>query len=93
MPKVGCRLLSGRCRSAQSDARWSLIEMTTNGEVALRLDAVGQQVEGLFARSGKVHDVGAITGLAAKALAEELGDIELVVYHEDADAHPDPPMC
>ena len=40
-----------------------------------------------------MHHIGALAGLAAKALAEEVGDIGLVVDDQDADAHADPPRC
>ncbi len=34
-----------------------------------------------------MQDVGALPRLAAEALAEEVGDIGLVVNNQDADAH------
>ena len=37
-----------------------------------------------------MHRIGALADLPAKALAEEFGDIRLVVDHEDADRHADP---
>jgi hypothetical protein len=54
---------------------------------------VGQLVEGVLARVGKVHHIGAATHLAAKALAKKLGDIGFVVDHEDADTHAVLLMC
>jgi hypothetical protein len=41
----------------------------------------------------KLHHIGAIAHLAAKALTKEVGDIRLIINHEDADPHPNPPRC
>ena len=37
-----------------------------------------------------MHRIGALADLPAKALAEEFGDIGLVVDHENAHRHADP---
>jgi hypothetical protein len=34
-----------------------------------------------------MHYIGSLAGLAAKALAKQVGDIRLVVYDQEADAH------
>ena len=46
-----------------------------------------QQFQRRLARGGEVHHVSALARLAAKALAEQLGDIGLVIDHNDAGAH------
>jgi hypothetical protein len=38
-------------------------------------------------RRGEMHDIGSLASLAAKALTKEIGDIGLVVDHEDTHAH------
>jgi hypothetical protein len=52
-----------------------------------RLYPVAQQVQRLAARVGEMHHIGAVARLAAKLLAEQLGDIGLVIDNQDADAH------
>src|SRR5271169_5331293 len=52
-----------------------------------RLDPASQQSQRLLARGGEMDYVSALAGLAAKALAEQLGDIGLVVDDQDADTH------
>jgi hypothetical protein len=49
------------------------------------LDPAVQQLQRRLARGGEVHDVSALARLAAKLLAEQLGDIGLVI--DDAGAH------
>jgi hypothetical protein len=53
----------------------------------LRFDPFMQQTQRLFARAGEVHHIGALARLAAKALAEKISDIRLVIDHKDADTH------
>ena len=48
----------------------------------LRLDAAHQPVQRFLAGVGEVHGVSPLPHLAAKALAEQLGDIALVVDHQ-----------
>ena len=51
------------------------------------LDPAVQQLQRRLARGGEVHDVGALAKLAAEALAEQLGDIGLVIDNNDTGAH------
>ena len=46
-----------------------------------------QLLQRVLARVGEVHGVGPLPHLAAKALPEQLGDIALVIDHQDADRH------
>jgi hypothetical protein len=51
----------------------------------LRLYLPGKLVEGLFCRAREAHHIDAVARLAAKPLAEEIGDIGFVVDNQDAD--------
>ena len=53
----------------------------------LRLDPLGELVQRLLARAGEMQHIGALAHLAAKALAEQFGDIGFVIDDQDADAH------
>src|SRR5215831_10029710 len=53
----------------------------------LRLDARGKLVECFLTRIGEMQDIGALAHLATKLLAEQLGDIGLVIDDQDADGH------
>ena len=59
----------------------------------LRLDPLGELVQRLLARAGEVQHIGALAHFAAEALAEQFGDIGLVIDDQDADAHAAPPGC
>ena len=48
-----------------------------------RLDARGKLVEGFLTRVGEMQDVGALARFAAKALAEQLGHIRLVIDNQE----------
>ena len=50
-------------------------------------------VERLLARAGEVQHIGALAGLAAKALAKHVGDIGFVVDDKDADTHEAPRLA
>ena len=52
-----------------------------------------QLLQRFLARVGEVHGVGPLPHLAAKPLPEQLGDIALVVDHQDADRHAAPPAA
>ena len=43
-----------------------------------------EPIQRLRARSGEVHHICPLAGLAAKSLAKEISDIRLVVHDEDA---------
>src|SRR5208337_1961099 len=53
----------------------------------LRLDLAGEPFERRLARGNEVQHIGALPRLAAEMLAEEVGDVGLVVDNQDADAH------
>src|SRR5258708_5895398 len=40
-----------------------------------------------------MHHIGALPGLSAKLLAEEIGNIRLIAHNQDADGHADPPCA
>ena len=50
-------------------------------------DARTQLVERFLTRVSEMQDIGALARFAAKALAEQLGHIRLVIDNQDADAH------
>src|SRR6266446_6825332 len=51
------------------------------------LDLASEAIQRLSARGGEMHDVGALAGLAPKALAKEISDIRLIIHNQDAHAH------
>ena len=55
------------------------------GEDQVWTYARSEQMQRVFAGVGEVHDIGARSCLAAKALAKEQSDIRLIIDHQDAD--------
>jgi hypothetical protein len=51
------------------------------------LDFRRKLIQRLNARCGEMHDIGALAGLAAKALPEQVGDMRLVVHDQDTRTH------
>jgi hypothetical protein len=52
-----------------------------------RPDLVGQQFQCLLTGGGEMHYIGALPGLPAKLLAEEVSYIRFVIHNQNTDAH------
>ena len=55
--------------------------------ITINCDLTREAFERLLTRGCEMHRISALADLPAKALAEKLGDIWLVVDHEDANGH------
>jgi hypothetical protein len=53
----------------------------------LRFDLIGKELQSLISRVGEVQHIGALPRLPSETLAKQLGDIGLIINHEDADNH------
>src|SRR5215472_9634047 len=78
--------LGNRCLIAASNSRPSMpghIDLDEDRNER-GLNFPGGPIQRLCARGSEMHHVDSLAGLAAKALAKQVGDIRFVVYDQDA---------